>query len=115
MGCTSCLLRSPEESLFYVFYDDNQRIYGRHSVYPVPSDHYYPLNINCRTTLTIHDEVMKHYNARKFPPAKDQMDERLNVFRWLTRAAEYKTLFELLRRLKKKRVLLLRISCLLAL
>jgi UvrD-like helicase C-terminal domain/AAA domain len=94
------LLRSPEESLFYVFYDDNQRIYGRHSAYPIPSDHYYPLTINCRTTLTIHEEVMKHYNALDIPTCKGPQGRAVeHIPTVATKVAEQKALFELLKRL----------------
>ena len=62
------LLRAPEESYLYIFYDDNQRIYGRQSSYPVPIDHHYPLTINCRTTQQIHREVIQYYRADE-PPA----------------------------------------------
>lgn len=61
------LLRSPEESYLYIFYDDNQRIYGRQSSYPIPIDHHYPLTINCRTTQQIHREVIQYYRADEPP------------------------------------------------
>src|SRR5207248_6419216 len=64
------LLRSQEDSHFYVFYDDNQRIYGRQSSSPVPDDHHYSLNSNCRTTVKIHDEVMQYYNSAELPECK---------------------------------------------
>ncbi len=94
------LLRSPDESLFYVFYDDNQRIYGRHSSYPVPTDHHYPLSINCRTTQKIHQEVVLYYSAAdrpecKGPPGRDI--ERMSIVP--TAGNEATTLLELLRRL----------------
>lgn len=62
------LLRDSEESSFFVFYDDNQRIYGRRGSYPVPEDHHYSLTINCRTTQKIHQEVVQYYSADE-PPA----------------------------------------------
>ncbi len=98
-----CLLRSSDDGLFYVFYDDNQRIYGRYSVYPVPADHYYPLAINCRTTRTIHEEMMQYYstsNSAGFPTCKGpegRAIERMMVVP--TKASEQKTLLDLLNRL----------------
>lgn len=94
------LLQSPDESLFYVFYDDNQRIYGRHSSYPVPADHHYPLSINCRTTQKIHQEVVQYYSAAdrpecKGPPGRDI--ERVSIVP--TGGNEARMLYELLRRL----------------
>jgi hypothetical protein len=97
------LLRSPEDGFFYVFYDDNQRIYGRHSVYPVPLDHYYPLTINCRTTLTIHEEVMKHYNASEVPTCRGPQGRAVEHIPVAPKKAdEYAALFELLRRLTQE-------------
>jgi hypothetical protein len=95
-----CLLRSPQDGYFYVFYDDNQRIYGRHSIYPVPADHSYPLTINCRTTLKIHEEVMKHYHSDDLPVCKGPAGrdvERITVVP--TKNQEVKTLEKLLDRL----------------
>lgn len=97
------LLRSPTEGQFYVFYDDNQRIYDRHSVYPVPADHYYPLAINCRTTRTIHEEMMQYYSvsdAAEFPTCKGPQGrtiERTEVP--LRRSNEQQALLSLLNRL----------------
>ncbi len=97
------LLRSPEDGLFYVFYDDNQRIYGRNSVYPIPSDHYYPLTVNCRTTLTIHEEVMKHYHSLDLPTCRGPQGRAVEHIPVApTKVAEQKALFELLRRLTQE-------------
>lgn len=73
------LLRSEENSYFYVFYDDNQRIYGRHSSYPVPADHHYPLTINCRTTQKIHDKVIEYYSAGEPPTCKGPLGREIEV------------------------------------
>lgn len=98
-----CLLRSADDGVFYVFYDDNQRIYGRYSAYPVPADHYYPLTINCRTTHAIHEEMMHYYSTSSIvglPTCKGpegRAIERLAVVS--TKASEQKTLLDLLNRL----------------
>ena len=97
------LLRSPDESYFYVFYDDNQRIYGRQSSYPVPLDHHYKLSINCRTTQKIHQEMVQYYSADERPTCKGPVGrdiEQLNVPP--IAQAEYKKLLELLRRLTQQ-------------
>lgn len=97
------LLRSQEESLFYVFFDDNQRIYGRHSVYPIPEDHYYPLTVNCRTTYKIHEEILKHYYASEAPTCKGPQGravEHISVVP--NRASESRVLFDLLKRLTQE-------------
>lgn len=73
------LLRSEEESYFYVFYDDNQRIYGRRSSYPVPADHHYALTINCRTTQKIHHKVVEYYSAGELPTCKGPLGREIEV------------------------------------
>ncbi len=98
-----CLLRSPDKGLFYVFYDDNQRIYGRNSIYPVPADHYYPLAVNCRTTRTIHEEMMQHYNTSNsagLPTCKGPEGRAVERMATIsTKTGEQRTLLELLNRL----------------
>jgi Nuclease-related domain/AAA domain/UvrD-like helicase C-terminal domain len=76
------LMRSEEDSYFYVFYDDNQRIYGRRSSYPVPTDHHYSLTINCRTTQKIHHKVIEYYSAGEQPTCQGPIGreiEQINV------------------------------------
>jgi len=94
------LLCSEEDGYFYVFYDDNQRIYGRHSSYPVPPDHQYSLTINCRTTQKIHHKVIEYYSAGEQPTCKGPLGreiEQINVAP--TAQAERKALLTLLQQL----------------
>ena len=71
------LLRSKEESLLYVFYDENQIINrnGRSPKYPIPSEHHYPLPFNCRTTKKIHEAIVKYITIGKPPACKPESPE----------------------------------------
>ncbi len=94
------LLRSEEESFFYIFYDDNQRIYKRDSSYPIPEDHHYPLTVNCRTTVKIHNEVMLYYNAAEPPLCKGPLGRDIERVHVEAKASEeFKALAALLKRL----------------
>lgn len=96
------LLRSAEESYFYVFYDNNQRIYDRASSYPVPVTEIYPLNTNCRTTKKIHTEVVKYYKAGEQPDCYQASPNGRDMERVLSVPAsqeERTKLAELLKRL----------------
>lgn len=98
------LLRSPEESYFYVFYDDNQRIYGRQGHYPVPSDHQYPLTINCRTTQKIHREVVQYYSAHEPPTCMGPTGREVEQIAVTptTARVEQQALLQLLQRLTRQ-------------
>jgi hypothetical protein len=66
------LLREPSSGTFYIFYDNNQRIYGHASDLPVPATHY-PLNRNCRNTDQIHAVVRPFYHGEQpFEPGGAQ-------------------------------------------
>jgi hypothetical protein len=56
------LLRDPDEGILYIFFDDNQRLYARHSAFPIQQPPYL-LSVNCRNTQNIHQVVMKFYEA----------------------------------------------------
>lgn len=97
------LLRSQDESYFYVFYDDNQRIYGRFSTYPVPSDHHYNLTINCRTTKKIHHKVVQYYRADEPPECMGPTGRDIEEIADTPDArAEQRKLSELLQRLTQQ-------------
>lgn len=61
------LLHDPDGGIFYIFYDDNQRLYDRGSHFPIQQPPY-PLSVNCRNTRAIHKEVMKYYHSNDDPP-----------------------------------------------
>ena len=94
------LLRSEEDGYFYVFYDDNQRIYGRRSSYPVPTDHHYSLTINCRTTQKIHHKVIEYYSAGEQPTCQGPLGREIEQISVApTAQAERKALQALLQQL----------------
>ncbi len=59
------LLVDPDDGILFVFYDDNQRIFGQRGSYPIPPPHF-TLTQNCRTTRRIH-EVAATYRTEGTP------------------------------------------------
>lgn len=55
-------LESPTDSRFFIFYDDNQRIYRRKPALPANMGEM-PLSINYRSTRAIHEEVIPYYEG----------------------------------------------------
>ena len=55
-------LADPRAGIFYVFYDDNQRVYGDRGPLPHGLDTY-PMTENVRNTRTIHRELAAHYEG----------------------------------------------------
>jgi ATP:corrinoid adenosyltransferase len=60
------LLEHPDDSVLYIFYDDNQRIYTRHAEFPI-QDEPFKLTRSCRNTKQIHDAVMLFYDSGSPP------------------------------------------------
>ena len=60
------LLEHSDDSVLYIFYDDNQRIYTRHAEFPI-QDEPFKLTRSCRNTKQIHDAVMLFYNSTAMP------------------------------------------------
>lgn len=56
------LLKDQDNGIFYVFYDDNQKLYERPQGLPVKTIPV-PLGRNCRNTRTIHEIVEKFYRS----------------------------------------------------
>jgi hypothetical protein len=54
------LLRDRDSGIWYLFFDDNQRLYDRPLQFPIDVPPY-QLTINCRTTRRIHDQVLQFY------------------------------------------------------
>lgn len=61
------LLHDPDGGIFYIFYDDNQRLYDRQSQFPIQQPPY-PLSINCRNTRNIHKQVLRYYQGEDSLP-----------------------------------------------
>jgi len=60
------LLRDPDGGIFYIFFDDNQRLYVQRSAFPIQKEPY-PLTVNCRNTQNIHQVVVQFYDAEDRP------------------------------------------------
>jgi len=58
------LLRDPDGGIFYLFYDDNQRLYDRSSKFPLETLPY-TLTVNCRTTQQIHKQIVRLYEGNQ--------------------------------------------------
>ncbi|HEY1351675.1 MAG TPA: NERD domain-containing protein [Ktedonobacteraceae bacterium] len=97
------LLHDQDESPFVLFYDDNQRIYGRRSRYPVPEDHHYSLTINCRTTQKIHQKVVQYYSADELPTCMGPVGREIEQLAIISKTqAERQALGLLLQRLTRQ-------------
>ncbi len=66
------LLKNREQGVFYIFYDDNQRIYSRDMMLPF-NELPYPLNLNCRNTSKIHEQVLRFYQGDAKPKSRGPM------------------------------------------
>jgi hypothetical protein len=53
-----------KEHIFYIFYDNHQRLYPTPLAYPISTPPY-PLKVNCRTTQAIHQQVMRFYQGQE--------------------------------------------------
>jgi hypothetical protein len=58
------LLADEKQSIFYIFYDDNQRIYSSDQAMPIQTKPF-RLTVNCRNTQLIHKVLLKYYHADK--------------------------------------------------
>ncbi|SRR6266568_5542115 len=63
------LLRDQEHGVFYIFYDNNQRIYPREIMLPF-DELPYSLNLNCRNTFQIHEQVLRFYQGDPKPRSR---------------------------------------------
>ena len=65
MGVEDFLVK---DGYFYIFYDNNQRIYNKPTNFPIKEEPYY-LTHNCRNTDKIHEFAYKFYGGIKtYPP-----------------------------------------------
>jgi superfamily I DNA/RNA helicase len=63
------LLADPTDGPFFIFYDENQRIYAARGDYPIPRPHF-PLRHNCRTTRRIHEAAMAYHAGAERPDCR---------------------------------------------
>ncbi len=77
------LLHDPEQGIFYIFYDEHQRLYQRTSQFPF-LDPPYLLTVNCRTTRRIHQHLLTWYHGEIVPVAEGPEGRPVQV-RWYER------------------------------
>ena len=63
------LLADPDQGILYIFYDDNQCLYGHSPLLPLQGPPYL-LTINCRTTKRIHEQIVHFYQGASTPIAR---------------------------------------------
>jgi hypothetical protein len=73
-----CLLRDPDQSIFYVFFDDNQNLYRTAQAIPLELAPF-PLTRNCRNTRRIHQVVMQFYQSDQVPLAQGPLGQLVEV------------------------------------
>ncbi len=92
------LLRDPDESQFYLFYDDNQHIYGSRLEYPI-NDTPLLLCENCRNTRTIFDGFMQFYQGDAIPEAVGPDGRAVELLHTATASDEERAIETVLKRL----------------
>ena len=70
------LLSDYDRAPLYVFYDNNQNIYGRAGSFPI-RDEPFTLTTNCRNTAPIHSAAYRHYKGVPVEPPDNDGDEVL--------------------------------------
>ena len=95
------LLRDPAENSLYLFYDDNQHIYGTRIDFPIDDT---PLVLceNCRNTQTIFAGVMEYYRGDSVPEPIGPAGRPIEVIETASDAEEQCAVTEIIRRLLVK-------------
>lgn len=86
------LLQDRENGIFYIFYDDNQRIYSRERALPIPGEAF-PLTRNCRNTRHIHRAVTQFYKSQEQPEAAGPVGAPIE-FHWYESNEELRALVD---------------------
>ncbi len=92
------LLRDSDESQLYLFYDDNQHIYGSRLEFPI-NDTPLLLCENCRNTRTIFDGFMQFYQGDAFPEAVGPDGRAVELLHTATASDEKRAIETVLKRL----------------
>lgn len=92
------LLRDPDESSLFVFYDDNQRIYGSRIDFPIQEP---PLLLceNCRNTRAIFAGFMPLYRGEATPECVGPEGRAVEIVEVADAAAEKRAIESVLKRL----------------
>ncbi|HEX9068125.1 MAG TPA: NERD domain-containing protein [Ktedonobacterales bacterium] len=63
------LLADSQHGVFYIFYDDNQRIYNQSAPLPIPDPPFH-LTTNCRNTVEIHQQAVRYFPGDPKPTSQ---------------------------------------------
>lgn len=88
-------LREGRESIFYVFYDDNQRVYSDRGTIPDDLPRY-PLEENVRNTRNIHRALAAYYQSELPSRARGPVGRTIETYAYSTSLELKKTLASLL-------------------
>lgn len=61
------ILKDPDQSPLYIFYDQNQNLYHRAASFPIKDDPFV-LTTNCRNTKVIHDAAYRYFRGDQTDP-----------------------------------------------
>jgi hypothetical protein len=75
------LLEDPHHGVFYVFYDDNQLLYGDSLSIPFETVQR-ALTVNCRNTQQIHKAVLAYYRSDLFLQARGPEGRKIELGIW---------------------------------
>lgn len=93
-----CLLDDPDNGIFYLFYDDNQNIFGRDWRPPVEQAPF-PLTENWRNTQKIHSHVLQFYNGQNSTTALGPVGQDVEILDYTSDTHLKQILSDLLHRL----------------
>jgi hypothetical protein len=96
--CIESLMRDPVESLLFIFYDDNQRIYESRNDFPIQET---PLLLceNCRNTQTIFTGFMPLYRGEATPECVGPEGRAVEIVEIASAVEEKRAIESVLRRL----------------
>ena len=107
------LLRDPDNGILYIFYDDNQQIYGRKRIgyddaaiiphpttFPIETPPYM-LTINCRNTKQIHKQVVRFYRPKNPVQARGPLGRPVHITRYQNPNQLHATLSDTIRYLMR--------------
>lgn len=92
------LLHDSESGIFYIFYDDNQRIYVEQNAFPMKQEPYH-LTVNCRNTQHIHRQVLRFYQGEVQPTALGPIGRPVEIVRYGAPGQVHTAVMKLLHRL----------------
>ena len=82
-----------QNSIFYVFYDDNQRVYSLRGSIPADLQHF-PLTENVRNTRTIHRALVAYYQGESPSSPRGPVGRSIEIQHYETEAELRKLLYQ---------------------